>query len=118
MKACIRCGGTENLDRHHIIQREDRCQPCHKYEHVRRQVLAALEYEQQRGQADRMAVFQRRLDVLDANNTPERIRFRGSYLTYWGDSATHVLPRRIPTPKEAILDAQIDLWMSQAQASD
>ncbi len=42
---CIRCGRTEQIEWHHIVQRvhgggdegnnlEPRCQPCHKYEHT------------------------------------------------------------------------------------
>lgn len=123
--ACVRCGRIEQIEEHHIKERlrgggdepenkEKRCEPCHKYEHTWRAVMGALEYERQRGQKDRIKCYEHRLDVLEKLNTPELIRERGSYLSYWTDSSTHYLPRRIPTKEEAELDNQLKMALSEA----
>ena len=117
---CKRCGRAEQIERHHIRERcvgggdepenmESLCEPCHKFEHARRRIEGALEHERQRGQAERVRVYEHRLEVLERLNTPELIRERGTYVSYWADHSTRYLPRRIPTEAEALLDAQIDL---------
>ena len=113
--ACVRCGRNEDIEKHHILERiydgsdepeniEDRCRPCHKYEHARRAILGKLEYERGRGQQDRIATYEHRLAVLDELNTPDLIRERGTYIGYWTRSSTHRLPGRIPTKDEAEVD--------------
>lgn len=125
MVACIRCGRADHIEKHHIIERrrgggdepenkENRCEPCHKYEHARRAILGALEYEKTRGQRDRIQCYEHRLAVLDGLNTPELIRDRGTYLSYWTDRSTRYLPRRIPTKSEAKLDQQLNLVLEEA----
>jgi len=97
---CIRCGRTEDLEEHHIIERlnggsddpenkEWRCRPCHKYEHAKRRILRALKRERKRGQIERIRILERRLAILVEFNTPELIRERGTYLSYWEDETTH-----------------------------
>lgn len=126
---CIRCGRTKQLEEHHIKERsrggpdephnkEWRCSPCHKYEHTRRALLGSLEYEKQRGQKDRIKVYEHRLEVLEALNTPELIRERGTYLSYWTDRTTRYLPRRIPTKQEAELDRKIEMALSEAMVME
>lgn len=121
---CIRCGREESLESHHIVERchgggdeeenkEQRCSACHDYEHARRNLLASLEYEKRRGQVNRIRVYEHRLEVLDKLNTPELIRERGKYISYWTDNATHRLPRRIPTREEAKLDKQLEFCLSE-----
>jgi hypothetical protein len=111
-RKCIRCRREEQIEEHHIKQRrdggangpenkEDRCSACHDYEHARRNLVAAIEHEKGRGQADRIKVCEHRLEVLDRLNSPELIRERGAYLSYWVDTSTHYLPRRIQTREEA-----------------
>jgi len=125
---CIRCGRKEKIERHHIKQRiyggddsdenlENRCQPCHKYEHTLRALTASLEYEKQRGQTDRIACYQHRIDVLTELNTPELIRERGTYLSYWTDRTTRYLPRRIPTKEEAEEQQRFDSLLAEAMAN-
>ena len=121
---CIRCGSNKQIEEHHIKERlrgggdepgnkEPRCQPCHKYEHTWRAVRGRLEYERQRGQKDRIKCYEHRLEVLEKLNTPELIRKRGTYLSYWTDMSTHYLPRRIPTKEEAQLERQMELWLEE-----
>lgn len=123
--SCIRCGRNEQIERHHKKQRiyggsdkdenlEDRCRPCHKYEHTLRALEASLEYEIQRGQANRIAYYQHRIDVLNELNTPEAIIERGTYLSYWTNRSTRYLPRRIPTKEEAEEQQRFDLLLSEA----
>jgi len=122
--ACVRCGRTEQIEQHHIIERcegggdapvnkEERCEACHKFEHARRQIQTALEHERKRGQADRVRVYEHRLEVLGRLNTPRLIRERGAYLSYWTDHSTHYLPRRVATAKEAALDNQIEIMVAE-----
>lgn len=122
---CIRCGRSERIENHHIVERlrggsddqenkEPRCQPCHKYEHTRRRLAVSLEYEKERGQADRIRCYEHRIEVLERLNTPELIRGRGTYLSYWTDRSTRYLPRRIPTKEEARLNQQLELALSKA----
>jgi len=124
--SCIRCGSEDRLEEHHILERvyggsdepenkEWRCQPCHKYEHTRRRLEASLAYEQGLGQADRIRCYRHRLDVLEQLNTPEFIRRRGTYLSYWADPTTRYLPRRIPTKEEAEEQRQFNLLLDEAQ---
>lgn len=120
---CIRCGSKEKLEEHHIVERlrgggdepenkEWRCEPCHKYEHTRRRLEASLAYEKERGQADRIRCYEHRLEVLDALNTVELIRERGTYLSYWTDRTTRYLPRRIPTTEETKEQQRFNLLLA------
>jgi len=126
---CIRCGREESLESHHIIEKshgggdeaenkERRCSACHDYEHAERKLLASLEYEKRRGQVDRIRVYEHRLEVLEKLNTPELIKERGTYISYWTDNTTHRLPRRIPTQEEAELDKQLEFCLSEAMKHD
>lgn len=112
---CVRCGRSEQLEEHHIVARVDggtdepenkewRCQPCHKYEHSRRNLMRSIEgYIIHRtghqvlgeSQPDRIAAFQHRLDVLNHLNSVEAIVERGSYIAYWTDASTRELPRNM-----------------------
>lgn len=108
---CVRCGSTEQIERHHIRQRihggsdddenmEDRCVPCHKFEHVKRNIVRAikkwtkrLKVEQKeslkKAMSDRLKLLNHRLEVLEKLNTPEIIRATGKYTPYWTDKTTH-----------------------------
>ena len=102
--SCIRCGRNEQIESHHIKARSEGggdepenkqglCSPCHDYEHTKRNLLAFLEREKEGGQSDRIRMVERRLEVLERLNTPDIIRERGTYKTYWEDETTHHLPR-------------------------
>lgn len=123
---CIRCGSEERLEDHHILERlrgggdetenkEWRCEPCHKYEHARRRLEGSLAYEKERGQADRIRCYEHRLEVLDMLNTVELIRERGAYLSYWTDTTTRYLPRKILIREEAKEQQRFNLLLSEAQ---
>lgn len=102
--ACIRCRREENIENHHIKARseggtdepgnkEELCSACHDYEHAKRNILMTLEKETRRGQIKRIAVLRHRLEVLVKLNTPELIRERRHYQTWWIDESTHEYPR-------------------------
>ena len=122
---CIRCGSTHKMERHHIKQRrdggsndtqnlEDRCRACHDYEHAKRYLIEHLEYECSRGDKRRIEVYEHRLAVLEALNTPDFIRERG-FKSYWTDWTTHFLPRQNLTKEEAHLENQISMWVEEGQ---
>lgn len=126
---CIRCGRSEQIEEHHIVElchggsddprnKEYRCGPCHKYEHTRRLILVALFYERKRDRTDRqrerIEIYRRRLEALDNLNTPELIRERGTYLSYWSDTSLHELPRKICSKQELALNLQINDELSEA----
>ncbi|KKN74244.1 hypothetical protein LCGC14_0393300, partial [marine sediment metagenome] len=105
---CIRCGRNEQIERHRIVpgieggeytpeNEEPLCLPCHKYEHVKRQCVDTLSRERTRRQNDgRVSFLVHRLQVIEKLNTPELIRERGTYQTYWIDSTTRKIPRWKP----------------------
>ena len=122
---CVRCGGEDNLEEHHIVEllrggndepenKEWRCRPCHKYEHTRRGLEVSIAYEQERGQQNRIRYYKHRLEVLERLNTPEIIRNTGIYVSYWADRTTRYLPRRIPTKEEAEEQQKLELLLSEA----
>lgn len=103
---CIRCGRVQQIEEHHIQERcrgggdepenkEPRCRACHKYEHAWRAINAALEYERKRGQQNRIRCYEHRLEILERFNTPQLIRERGTYLSYWSDTSTRYLPLQV-----------------------
>ena len=117
--ACIRCGREEKLENHHIKQRrdgggdepenkEERCAACHDYEHARRNILESIQEWQ--GKLDRaykasrrlaimarLELLKHRLVVLDSLNSPDQIRIKGEYISYWVDETTHNVT---PIPQE------------------
>ena len=124
--SCVRCGGEDKLEEHHIVERlrggsdkpenkEWRCQPCHKFEHIRRSIETSLAYEQGRGQADRIRCYEHRLEVLEQLNTPELIKERGTYLSYWTNRTTHYLHRKILTKEESEFQLRFNWLIADAQ---
>lgn len=123
---CVRCGSKDRIEDHHILERlrgggeepenkEWLCKPCHKYEHTRRGVEASLLYEQGRGQVNRIRCYEHRLEVLEELNTPELIRERGIYLSYWTDRTTRYLPRKILTKEESEFQLRFNQLLADAQ---
>ena len=100
---CFRCGRSEKIENHHIKpkseggnnnveNKEPICSACHDFEHARRNILLTLEKERRQKQFKRVAVLEHRLEVLERLNTPEFIRERGRYQTWWVDESTHEYP--------------------------
>ena len=98
--SCIRCGHNERLESHHIkpkaeggsedpLNKEQRCLGCHDYEHAKRNILATIKKETKQKQFKRVSVLEHRLEVLEKLNTPDLIRKRGHYQTWWIDESTH-----------------------------
>jgi len=122
--ACIRCGREDEIEIHHIVARsegggdepdnkEELCKACHDFEHTRRSIMAALATEKKRrdgGDINRIKVYEHRLEVLEKLNTPELIRERGTYLSYWTDDTTHFLPARGLTKKQFEDARQLELY--------
>lgn len=123
---CVRCGRIEAIESHHIVpkseggsdepeNKEDRCEACHDYKHAKMNIEATLRYEKNMGDVERIRVYEHRLEVLEQLNTPELIRERGIYQSYWGDTSTHELPRQTLSKREAKAMKQLELWVSAAQ---
>ena len=119
MKECIRCGRSQQIEEHHIIElykggsddpdnKEYRCQPCHKYEHAKRAILHSLERAKKWGQAEQAAFLGYRLEVLEKLNTVELIRERGTYMSYWTDKTTHHYPPYKPKGQAKKIEPQQD----------
>jgi hypothetical protein len=81
--SCERCGIVKNLEEHHIVYRshggsdaaENKvtlCFSCHDYRHAKEAVEKAITWERKR-----LAVLERRLEIIEKENTPELIQARG-----------------------------------------
>ncbi len=104
MIQCARCGSTKNLEQHHIIPKSEGgsddasnlqwlCEGCHDYEHARQNILIEINNQLKLLGTDgfnpvRFSMWIMRLGVLEAFNTPEKIRERG-YMSYWEVPTTH-----------------------------
>ncbi len=88
MSNCRRCGYAEKLEKHHKKHKADGgsdanpnrvwlCQDCHDYQHAKDTVLRAIKAEQKR-----LAILKKRLEAIEFENTPERIKERG-YQAYF-----------------------------------
>lgn len=85
---CTRCGYLNNLEKHHKKHkieggsdanpnRRRLCTDCHDYQHAKDTVLKAIKAEKKR-----LEVLEKRLEIIEAENTPERISERG-YQAYF-----------------------------------
>lgn len=132
-KACIRCGGTENLEKDHIIPRanlgsDDRsnkrllCTGCHDYRHTRDGILEEIDkwfhrVEKGHGNQAQLTMWVFRLGVLEWFNPPEKVRERGymsygkleeTYYSRWYEAIKLMRPSRDPY-KAIIADNQAKL---------
>jgi len=87
---CSRCGSEKNVESHHIIYKSQNgdnsdanriplCQACHDYRHCLESNQKMLAKETQ---SDRIEVLQKRLEIIERENTPLLILRRG-YYSYW-----------------------------------
>jgi hypothetical protein len=106
-KICVRCGRTDEIEEDHIVPRsrggndEDDnkrflCKACHDYRHARdnidqeiRLALDRLRLGHKSFSKVELTMWIFRLGILEAFNTPEMIRERKSFRSYWEESATH-----------------------------
>lgn len=104
-KKCIRCGSTENLEEDHIIPKskggtddpENKrwlCEGCHDYRHARDNIIKEINKQLSLVgttwfNSAKLSMWIFRLGILEAFNTPEKIRKRGTYIRYWDFPETH-----------------------------
>lgn len=104
---CVRCGSTEKLEEDHIIPKSDGgldeesnkrflCEGCHDFRHAKDDILRSIEIQLERYRKGwrgfngaKLSMLFMRLGALEALNTPQLIRQRGFYKSYWDISATH-----------------------------
>lgn len=107
MKVCSRCGSKNNLEEDHIIPKshggtDDNsnkrilCQACHDFRHAKDAILHDIEIQFERYRKSyrgfngaKLSMYFMRLGALEAMNTPQLIRERGFYKSYWDIHATH-----------------------------
>lgn len=104
MDQCIRCGSTRSLEKDHIIPKsrggsDDEsnkrflCSPCHDYRHSRDKIILKTNkwlstVGTKRFNPIRFTRWVMRLGVLEAFNTPKKIRLTGKYTPYWDITTT------------------------------
>ena len=108
MRSCYRCSRTEKLHKDRIKPGidggkyepgniRDSCQDCHQYRHKRDSIINAIERELidtgNVNREERLRIFRKRLEVIDRENTPGKIRERG-YFPYF-----NVYNERVPIRK-------------------
>lgn len=104
--ACYRCTSGKRIEKHHIIHRahggiddpsnlRDLCNACHDYQHALGDILSHIKKCEERTQIARLKIWQYRLSVLEALNTPEIIKETGVYTSYWTDKKTHYMSREV-----------------------
>ncbi|MQY61996.1 hypothetical protein GH146_01745 [archaeon] len=104
-KKCVRCTSTYKLEKDHIIPKSRGgsndeynkrllCEGCHDYRHARDKVISEIN-DLLKLSADgihsgaRLSMWIFRLGILEAINTPEKIKERGTYMRYWDFPETH-----------------------------
>lgn len=88
---CRRCGLTDKLEKHHKKHKVDGgsdkspnrkwlCTDCHDFQHAKDTVMAAIKAEK-----ERLAILEKRLEIIERENTPEKIRANGyqSYFNFY-----------------------------------
>lgn len=104
-KICMRCGATEKLEEDHIIPKSRGgtdelsnkrilCSGCHDFRHARDDILNSIDNQLSllgttHFNSVKFSMWIMRLGVLEAFNTPQRIRERGYYMSYWDVPTTH-----------------------------
>lgn len=102
---CVRCGSEKDLEEDHIIPKikggtDDEsnkrwlCSPCHDYRHTRDNIIKSINNQlhmlgTRHYNSVRFSMLIMRLGILEAFNTPEKIRERGTYMSYWEVPKTH-----------------------------
>lgn len=104
-KRCMRCRSKKNLEEDHIIPKSEGgtddasnkrilCQACHDYRHARDNIIQEINLQLRKlgtihFNSAKLSMWIMRLGVLEAFNTPRKIRERGTYMSYWDVPATH-----------------------------
>ena len=104
-KNCVRCGATKNLEKDHMVPKsrggsnDDSnkrllCEACHDYRHARDKILYEINKQLKLAKdglhnSARLSMWIFRLGILEAFNTPEIIKERGTYIRYWDFPETH-----------------------------
>lgn len=104
-KKCVRCTSTEKLEKDHIIPKSRGgsndesnkrllCEGCHDYRHARDNIISEINKLLRLAKDGiynpaRLSMWIFRLGVLEAFNTPEIIKERGTYMSYWDLPETH-----------------------------
>ena len=105
MSICVRCGRMDELEENHKIPKskggtddDDNkrflCRACHDYRHARDNIDQEIKYAiarigNEKGSEIKLTMWIFRLGVLEAFNTPEMIRQRKTFQSYWEENATH-----------------------------
>lgn len=104
-KKCVRCGSTEKLEKDHIIpkskggkdepsNRRWLCEGCHDYRHARDNIMKEINRQLKLVgttifNSAKLSMWIFRLGILEAFNSPEIIKKRGTYIRYWDFPETH-----------------------------
>jgi hypothetical protein len=103
MIKCVRCGSEDDLEKDHIVPKSQGgideesnkrflCKECHDFRHAKDNILKEIDgYLKNLGSGFNSVKFTMwimRLGVLEALNTPEKIREHG-YRSYWEIPTTH-----------------------------
>ncbi len=105
MKKCSRCTSPKNLEEDHIIPKSRGgtddpsnkrilCKACHDYRHTRDNILQEINNQlsllgTEHFNSVKFTMWIMRLGVLEAFNTPKKIKERGTYVPYWDVPTTH-----------------------------
>lgn len=105
MAQCVRCGSTKSLEIDHIVPKsrggtdEDSnkrllCCACHDYRHARDKIIEEIDRQlsllgTKHFNSVKFTMWIMRLGVLEAFNTPNKIKKSGTYKSYWDVPTTH-----------------------------
>jgi len=102
---CARCHSTKDIEKHHIVPKSRGgsnrksnkrflCSACHDYEHAKDNIIKAINNQlrllgTKNFNSAKFTMYIMRLGVVEAFNTPEKIKKRGTYMSYWKVPTIH-----------------------------